>query len=275
MKKILVTGIIALSTVTIMGCGSEAASKTNETAVKAVEQAELALANMEYDKAIASFNLAIEKGDTDEKNKAVKLIIEQYLEAEKLFKEGLTLECHKVLSDIDLGYKNLSIAKDIDELKEMIKEPFLDEPLEEEVGAEKKEEVKTEKKKEESKSSNKDILSQKKSEYLDALAYTQNDVENIGIGSGDTNDLKEASGAELKLWDDKLNEIYTCLRTYMPSGEFEKLKQEQINWIKYRDQTADAAEASMAGGSGAILNRLGSLATTTRERCYELVNNYM
>ena len=280
MKKFLVTGLILLVPVIAVGCGSNV-ENTNTTAAKAVEQGELALANMDYDKALGSFNLAIQKGDTDEKTKAIKLIIEQYMEAENLYKQGKIKECSEVLSSIDLSYKNYAIKISIDDLKNKIKDSdqtnttqaSSNEPKgEKKVAASNNVDNNVSKP-----NSNKDILREKGYEYLQKLAQTEIDADEIGYNSTEitTVGIVEEQGRILKLWDDKLNEIYSCLRTYMPSSEFNKLKQEQINWIKYRDKTAEVAAEKYEGGTMGQIDSICSLVNTTRERCYELVNNYM
>lgn len=284
MKKFLVMGLILLVPVIAVGCGSNV-ENTNTTAAKAVEQGELALANMDYDKALGSFNLAIQKGDTDEKTKAIKLIIEQYIEAENLYKQGKIKECSEILSSIDLSYKNYAIKTSIDDLKNKIKNSDQTNTTQansnnssNEPKGEKKVAANNNVNNNVSKSnSNKDILREKGYEYLQKLAQTEVDADEIGYNSTEitTVGIVEEQGRILKLWDDKLNEIYSCLRTYMPNSEFNKLKQEQINWIKYRDKTAEVALEKYEGGSMGRIDSIGSLVNTTRERCYELVNNYM
>ena len=284
MKKFLVIGLILLVPFMTVGCGSNI-EDTNSTAAKAVEQGELALANMDYDKALGSFNLAIQKGDTDEKTKAIKLIIEQYIESENLYKQGKIKECSEVLSSIDLSYKNYAIKTSIDDLKNKIKDSSQTNTTQ--ANSNNSSNVPKEEKKAVASNninnnvskpnSNKDILREKGYEYLQWLAGIDVEADEIMADSTEftTAGIVEEQGRILKLWDDKLNEIYSCLRTYMPSSEFNKLKQEQINWIKYRDKTAEVAAEKYEGGTMGQIERVVSLIYTTRERCYELVNNYM
>lgn len=283
MKKFLVMGLILLVPFMAVGCGSNT-ENTNSTAAKAVEQGELALANMDYDKALGSFNLAIQKGDADEKVKAIKLIIEQYMEADNLYKQGKIKECSEVLSPIDLSYKNYAIKTSIDDLKDKIKDSGQTNTTQANSNngsnvpkVEKKAAASNNVNNVSKPNSNKDILREKGYEYLQWLAGTDVEADEIMADSTEftTVGIVEEQGRILKLWDDKLNEIYSCLRTYMPSSEFNKLKQEQINWIKYRDKTADVAAEKYEGGTMGQIERVVSLIYTTRERCYELVNNYM
>jgi uncharacterized protein YecT (DUF1311 family) len=54
-----------------------------------------------------------------------------------------------------------------------------------------------------------------------------------------------------------------------------KLQSEEIQWIKDRDTKAKSDSAEMAGGSMEKVLYEGSLAESTKERCYVLVDKYM
>ena len=55
----------------------------------------------------------------------------------------------------------------------------------------------------------------------------------------------------------------------------EKLKEEQRDWITYRDETAKASSLKYEGGSTEALEYVATQAILTRERCYVLVAKYM
>ena len=269
MKKKLVAGLILVSSFVFIGCVNNDKNQDNDIIDKAIQQAELALANMEYDKALSSFNLAIEKGDKDAKNMAIKTIIEQYLQGKNLYDEGKFEESSKIVNSIDLAYKNYAIAKDVDVLKEEVKSKL-------NANGEKNQINKTENsEKLNSSFSNKDILAKKKVDYLRALQQVEVDAGYVDFSDVSTVGMVEAQNKVLKLWDDKLNEIYNFLKTYMDSNSFKKLEKEQIQWLKYRDKTAEAAMNRFEGGSGGQIEYVSSVTNTTKERCYELVNNYM
>lgn len=92
---------------------------------------------------------------------------------------------------------------------------------------------------------------------------------------GTTFEMREAASKEYKLWDDVLNEIYGVLKTQLSSIDMSKLKKEEIKWISYKEKEAEGAAAEYAGGTMAPLAYTYSLAQTTKDRCYELVEKYM
>ena len=117
-----------------------------------------------------------------------------------------------------------------------------------------------------------------KNEYINKLNLIEESMSDLDYlyESGVTIDLVEAEGIRIKRWDDMLNEIYALLKVQLTEREMKELKNKQLNWIKYRDKTADN-EAYAESGGGSLYNVVynGSLARLTKERCYELVNIYM
>ncbi|MGM9977761.1 MAG: lysozyme inhibitor LprI family protein [Clostridium sp.] len=114
-----------------------------------------------------------------------------------------------------------------------------------------------------------------KEEYLKKLdsldEYLKTSV-NEGIT---TIEMKEAENTRYKSWDDMLNDIYNLLKTQLTEDEMKKLQEEEIEWIKYRDETAENEAKKFEGGTLQPIAYISSLTETTKNRCYELVNNYM
>ena len=54
-----------------------------------------------------------------------------------------------------------------------------------------------------------------------------------------------------------------------------KLQSEEIQWISNRDAKAKEASSEMKGGTMEPVIYVNSLADTTKQRCYELVEKYM
>jgi uncharacterized protein YecT (DUF1311 family) len=77
------------------------------------------------------------------------------------------------------------------------------------------------------------------------------------------------------MWDTALNEIYGILKDEMLDSDFVSLKEEQIQWIKNRDEIALTEYTREGGGSLPKVVQVESLADSTKKRCYELVNLYM
>ena len=86
-------------------------------------------------------------------------------------------------------------------------------------------------------------------------------------------DIREAEGIRYERWDKMLNEIYSILKTQLTESEMKELKNKQLDWIKYIDETVN--RVSSEGGSIARLESIILNADLTKERCYELVNTYM
>ena len=116
-----------------------------------------------------------------------------------------------------------------------------------------------------------------KAKYLSKLSQLEDIYENPDNAYewSSTGDAAQAEYERYQAWDDMLNEIYALLKTQLSSSEMKALKNEEINWINYRDKTAENDARDFEGGSNYSVVYNGSLATTTKDRCYELVNNYM
>lgn len=90
-----------------------------------------------------------------------------------------------------------------------------------------------------------------------------------------TQDMRNASGAQYRLWDDALNEIYNDLKNTLSPDNMEKLKQEELAWISKKESDAKNEADKVKGGTLEPVNYSLSLADSTKKRCYELVNKYM
>ena len=115
----------------------------------------------------------------------------------------------------------------------------------------------------------------KKQEYKAKLDNIDLEFKGFDNASATTHDMYQEACKEYKQWDDALNEIYGVLKAQLPASDMKKLQNEEIQWIKDRDAKAKKDSAEMAGGSMEKVLYEGSLAKSTRERCYELVDKYM
>jgi len=115
-----------------------------------------------------------------------------------------------------------------------------------------------------------------KQKYLDKLNSIEKAATEIrNNNDGTTFGMRKSQEEILEKWDQALNEIYQVLETQLPADEMEKLRQEQRKWITLRDETAKEDASQFEGGTMEPLEYTASLANTTKERCYELVENYM
>ena len=116
-----------------------------------------------------------------------------------------------------------------------------------------------------------------KKEYLDKMDNLDDNL-NVKLKDkleGTTLEMREATSEIYTAWDEVLNEIYSEIISTLSNEEKDKLILEETNWIKERDEKADNAAKEVEGGTLEPLMRTSSLANSTKERCYELVNNYI
>lgn len=117
MKKIKVITIGLLLVISMVGCG-------NKIVDRAIEQGNLFMSKKEYDKALASFQIAIDEGSKDESITKIVQIIETYNKSVTLFEQGNSEEAKNSIEEINQDYINYSIKDDIDNLKIEIEEKY-------------------------------------------------------------------------------------------------------------------------------------------------------
>ncbi|MFC7365820.1 MULTISPECIES: lysozyme inhibitor LprI family protein [Bhargavaea] len=115
----------------------------------------------------------------------------------------------------------------------------------------------------------------KKEEYLQRLKDTKAEADQLKETDSSTFALKKVANDKWEIWDDLLNEIYGVLQEQLPQDEMDRLREEQRNWIKYRDETALEESQKYKGGTHEHLEYVTVLARLTEERCIELVEVYM
>ncbi|WP_187355509.1 lysozyme inhibitor LprI family protein [Paenibacillus tengchongensis] len=115
-----------------------------------------------------------------------------------------------------------------------------------------------------------------KQEYLDKLNAVEAGLSDLqDLRAGSTASMIEAAGEEYARWDEALNQIYAELKRRLPESEMAELKEKQLDWITYRDHTAEEAALKFEGGTMQPLEHASVLAGVTKDRCYELVEMYM
>ena len=115
----------------------------------------------------------------------------------------------------------------------------------------------------------------KKQEYKAKLDKIELEFKGFDDAAATTNDMYQESCKKYKQWDDELNDIYGILKVQLSTSDMKNLQSEEIQWIKDRDAKAKNDAAEMAGGSMEKVLYEGSLAKSTKERCYVLVDKYM
>lgn len=114
-------------------------------------------------------------------------------------------------------------------------------------------------------------------EYLDKMNVLDEELK-VKLKDkleGSTIEMISAESEIYEAWDEILNEVYSEIISTLSEEEKNKLVSEEEVWIGERDKKADDAAKEVEGGTMEPLVRISSLGTSTKERCYELVNNYM
>ncbi|MEH7443078.1 lysozyme inhibitor LprI family protein [Bacillus sp. JJ1122] len=114
-----------------------------------------------------------------------------------------------------------------------------------------------------------------KERYLKKLNDTKKETEELKATDSSTYALKKVENDRWEKWDELLNDIYGALKEHLPSNSMDQLREEQRNWLKYRDDSALKASLKYKGGTQEHLEYVAVLANLTEERCYELVESYM
>lgn len=89
-----------------------------------------------------------------------------------------------------------------------------------------------------------------------------------------TYDMWAMAENERKLWDGELNNIYTTIKDHIPADQVEALVKDERAWIVERDAKAAADAGKYEGGTLESVEYTASLASSTRERAYKLVEIY-
>lgn len=86
--------------------------------------------------------------------------------------------------------------------------------------------------------------------------------------------VKARAESELKLWEAELESIITTLNDRLDSDKQEELAKKQREWYRQRETKAIEASGKKNTSSLAELEYTFSLVSATRERAYELANEY-
>lgn len=113
-------------------------------------------------------------------------------------------------------------------------------------------------------------------DYRNRLGEIENTIQNLeNSGSANTTDaMREAVAHEYRLWDAELNQIYQAIMAVLPDEEADTLRGRERRWIRERDTAAKQAAERYKGGTMENVEYTASLANSTRDRAYELLDLY-
>ncbi|MGM0840173.1 MAG: lysozyme inhibitor LprI family protein [Bacillota bacterium] len=118
-----------------------------------------------------------------------------------------------------------------------------------------------------------------KTKYLNKLDNIQKELDAMpdkkDSDKGVTNAMKNYYGVSYERYDDALNEIYSLLKKELSPEVMKELKAEQVKWIEQKEEKAEKERLKYEGGTFENVAWYISLYESTKDRCYELVNEYM
>lgn len=84
-------------------------------------------------------------------------------------------------------------------------------------------------------------------------------------------ELNNLTGSLYYTWDDALNATWSCIKTTLPSAEYNTLLTEQQKWISKKEKAITDAGLEAEGGSMQTMLENDEAFELTRSRCYELL----
>ncbi|MFJ8261934.1 lysozyme inhibitor LprI family protein [Rummeliibacillus sp. NPDC094406] len=275
LSYILLVGLL------LAGCGNSGdlmknAESVNSTYTKAVEQGKLALTDGDIDKALASFELALDEKPKDLQAKKYVTQLKKTQEIENLIEDK---KYKKAMNQADtlLSSTNIliSVNGQVENLRQEAKRK-----QDKELAAKKKKEqtsssnISTSQPQQQTKNNMYQVYSNQASSIVSNYDNPAESIDGTTMGSEDK--MINAENARYGQWDALLNDIYGTLKTKLSASDFNSLRNYQNQWIHDRDATADQASIdaeSMDSYTPKVTHAM-TLAESTKERCYELLNDY-
>lgn len=118
----------------------------------------------------------------------------------------------------------------------------------------------------------------KKDEYMSLMSKLDKESRELADAelNGNQEKLLDYTSKIYKKYDTLLNMIYSDISAALENGELEELKQDELEWINKKDETASYAVGSEnTSESDENWAYFDSLATSTKDRCYYLIHKYM
>ncbi|MBJ8006997.1 lysozyme inhibitor LprI family protein [Bacillus cereus] len=255
MKKLILT--IGITLLVVAGCSN------NDAFDKAKKQGDLVLENKEYDRAVASFELALKEKKDD---REIRLKMNQTNKMIEALQESNIDRAISLLREIENdSASSVILAKQAKEKREVL----ANQKDEEENKNEEKPKVEEPKKE--------GAITGQKAEYITKLNSIEESLKKLDYlyENGITTEMKEGEVRRYDAWDQALNEIYGVLKNQLSTSEMNTVREKQREWITYRDRKAEEAWNESGQGTLSGVATISSNANSTRERCYQLVEQYM
>lgn len=111
--------------------------------------------------------------------------------------------------------------------------------------------------------------------YYNELTLLEKKEQEMEDSATDQASMNRVSGEIYEMWDDELNYVYQQLKKTLTEEEFQQLKEEELQWIEYRDQLGEEAAREWEGGSGMPMAVNTALSEATKTRTYELAYRWI
>ena len=106
-------------------------------------------------------------------------------------------------------------------------------------------------------------------DYMASLEAQAADIKAALEQAQSQSEMNQKAHELYVLWDDALNELWGKLQDSLPEDEFDKLLDEQIQWIEDKENAVEEAGKEVEGGSMYPLITNSKAAEITEERVYE------
>ncbi|WP_010289944.1 lysozyme inhibitor LprI family protein [Kurthia massiliensis] len=266
MKKL---SFLLLAGALLAGCGNttikpDTAEETS-TFSKATEQGKLALADADMEKALGSFELALEEEPDDATTKKYVRQLEKAVKVKQLLNDDEYDKAIKKAQEV-LATDGLvkGVATQVEQLKDKAEAA-------QQSASSKQQTTQTTTQTAPSKTN------MYATYYNTAESIARNydaPVEAIDGTQMDTYDpMLNGYKASHAQWDKLLNDIYGTLKARLSASDFNALRNVQRQWIKDRDNNVSDAY-NYPGDYAPEIAAASTEASYTRDRCYELLNLY-
>lgn len=119
----------------------------------------------------------------------------------------------------------------------------------------------------------------RRKEYIERLDNIQKEFDELpekkDADEGITIAMKSYYGKAYEMYDKELNDIYALLKEELSPEVMNDLEIKQLKWIEEKERKAREEEAKFQGGTFEYVAGYIVLYEATKEKCYELVNQYM
>ena len=112
--------------------------------------------------------------------------------------------------------------------------------------------------------------------YPERLEDLDSQIDEMRKNQVDSNlySVKSAARTEQRIWEREMETVLALLSDNLDGGQAESLDKEQKEWTQKRDNLAMEAARKTSGGSMESVEYIASIASSTRQRVYDLVSRY-